>query len=93
MIAMAQEPSTKPWYKTLFEQEPMTNHQYGVLLVLVLLAVPLFLLQFFIDVAWWILVVYAALLVGWVSMVYRERQRRMRERTARRAQRRISQAP
>ncbi len=74
--AVAAEPSSKPWYKTLFEQGPMTNHEYGVFLVLVLLAVPLFVLQFFIGFAWWMLLFNATLLMGWVSIAYRERQRR-----------------
>jgi membrane protein implicated in regulation of membrane protease activity len=71
----------------------MTNQQYGGLLIIVLLAVPLLVLQVVIGFAWWLVLMNFALLTGWVSIVWRERQRRMRERAVRREQRRSPLAP
>jgi uncharacterized ion transporter superfamily protein YfcC len=74
---------TRRWYSAIFEQEPLSDGQYILLLVFI----PLVLAVLVVGVIagmWWLFLLSQLLFgVAAVVTVYRERQRRMRVRAAR----------
>ena len=77
------DPPTRRWYSAIFEQEPMSDGQYILLLVFI----PLVLAVLVVGVIagmWWLFLLSQLLFgVAAVVTVYRVRQRRMRVRAAR----------
>jgi hypothetical protein len=81
---MAPEPTTKPWYEALFKQEPMSDRAYIYWLVCTALWAVVVPLLIYTGTVWWSVLINLVLLLCWATTGVRERQRRMRERAARR---------
>jgi uncharacterized ion transporter superfamily protein YfcC len=77
------ERPTRRWYSAIFEQEPLSDGQY--ILLLVFIPVVLAVLLVGVVAGMWWLFLLSQLFFGVVAVVtvYRERQRRMRVRAAR----------
>ena len=83
-MASDQPITERRWFTLMWGRgEPLSDGKYVFLLVTLLLATVLVVFLIVVDATWWLALSYLILVTNFGGQVYRERERRMRERATR----------